>query len=262
LGERRQAHTYPGLDCRKVVWRRSSRSRRWASACFVRGGRSARRKSRGSEILRSVGCSYREVGCRSRREASSAQRRGEPRGEPRGGAVARRGSSVPDEGSFIAPGERVRGRVKRTSKGARPTLHPTARWDISVDGRRPDLRIAVAPNPTAAYEGLVRVGKLRVLTQVRGGRRRTREVDLSRKHHLRDRGCQRSRRTVGLLQPKGARGQQPNWQRRAERKPSASHAAPDDKSRPKLPRRKTVASKHGIGGANRATRSCESDDGR
>jgi hypothetical protein len=129
-GERRQAHTSPGLDCRKVVWRRLLRSRRWVSACFVRGGRSARRKSRGSEILRSVGCSFREVGCRSRREASSEQRQGEPRGKPRGRAVARRGSSVPDEGSFIAPGERVRGRVKRTSKGARPELHPTARLDI------------------------------------------------------------------------------------------------------------------------------------
>jgi len=78
----------------------------------VAGRRGASREARKSGDL--LGCSLREVGCRSRREASSTQRRGEPRGEPRGSAVARRGGSVPDEGSFIVSGERVRSRVQRT----------------------------------------------------------------------------------------------------------------------------------------------------
>lgn len=79
----------------------------------VAGQRGASREARESSDL--SGCSLREVGCRSRREASSTQCRGEPRGEPRCRAVARRGGSIPDEGSFIASGELVRGRADRKS---------------------------------------------------------------------------------------------------------------------------------------------------
>lgn len=56
----------------------------------VAGQRGASREARESSDL--SGCSLREVGCRSRREASSTQPRGEPRGEPRAsrGSKARR----------------------------------------------------------------------------------------------------------------------------------------------------------------------------
>jgi hypothetical protein len=118
LGGRRQATVHPGLDCRKVVRRRPPWSRGWASARPVRGGRSARRKPRGSGIRRSVGCSFREVGCRSRRVAPSWRRRGEPRGKPRGRLVARRGGSTPDEGSFIASGDKGAGSGLANVKGS------------------------------------------------------------------------------------------------------------------------------------------------
>jgi hypothetical protein len=89
------------------------------------GRRGASREARKSGDL--AGCSLREVSCRSRREASFAQRQGEPRGEPRGRAVAGLGGSIPDEGSFIESGERVRGRVQQTSSELDPRFTATAR---------------------------------------------------------------------------------------------------------------------------------------
>jgi hypothetical protein len=65
LEERRQAHLHPGPDCRKAVRRRSSKgfgvktSGRLAKAVIAA-------KAAGSGIDRLVGCSLREVGCRSR----------------------------------------------------------------------------------------------------------------------------------------------------------------------------------------------------
>lgn len=87
----------------------TSRQARMASAVFSSEGVADARTRRHWRVHVS------RVGCRSRWEASSTSRRGEPRGNPRSGAVARRGSSIPWTGRlFSAPGERVRGEIART----------------------------------------------------------------------------------------------------------------------------------------------------
>jgi len=82
LDVRRLALIHLGSDCRKVVRRRHARDQR-ASAPRARaaGHLDASRGAREAGDL--CGYSCREVGCRSRLEASSTQRRGEPRGKPR-----------------------------------------------------------------------------------------------------------------------------------------------------------------------------------
>jgi hypothetical protein len=136
-----------------------------------RSPRSAPRKRRaresgGSRVLVS------RVGCRGRREASSSCDRGEPRGEPRGHEVARRGGIAPRQGEATprrAKGCEAQARERQVTVQASPS---TARSRIESEGRRPGSMRLTRLNRAGADRVLAAAGsRSRDASRVAGGER-------------------------------------------------------------------------------------------
>jgi len=192
------------------------------------------------------GCSCRESVGRSWFEASSARYRGEPQGEPRWCEVARRGGPPKlTERDRARRATRVRG-LSRERHRDRGRLHSAARSSIGPTEGTLDLSSAVTSNRVASVGVLV--ARLVILTQDRW--RRARDSEISRERPRGDRGCQRFATYGFAPSAEGRRGSAANASRHQGIRMQGypwSDALPSctTRSRPKLPRRKTVASEGG-----------------
>jgi hypothetical protein len=173
-----------------------------------------------------------------------------------GHGVARRGSSSLDMASSIAPGDKgaehssanVKGTARELHSVARPNIDPTE--DVPAPRRPSLLNRVVAPRSLAVREAMRGSAQAEpiVAANARGGALAVAPLG--------DMGRQRLERSVRLPQPKGAGGWQPP--RGVDRHlPSCA-----ERTMPKPPRRKTVASEDEIGSANCATHPLEADTER
>lgn len=170
-----------------------------------------------------------------------------------GHGVARRGSSSLDMASSIAPGDKgakrssanVKGNARELHSVARPNIDPTE--GVSAPWRQSLLNKAAAPRSLAEREATRGEAQAEptVAANARGGALAVAPLG--------DMGRQRLERSVRLPQPKGAGGWQPP-RGVVRHLPSCA-----ERTMPKPPRRKTVASEDEIGSANCATHPLEAD---
>ena len=145
-------------------------------------------------------------------------------------------------------GERVRGAPRERNR-EREAASLGRKIEIEADGRRPGLTKA-SPLTGRRHQGPGTVAGAELPDERRAVKRRTRGMEPTREQPRGDRGRQRLRRQVRLPQPEGAGGPQPTpavdpgIRHAGPGTTTSCRAAPDD-SKPKLPRRKTVALESG-----------------